>query len=1218
MTSPSPVAAIPAGPVACGTALFRAGGRLHVTVVVKVELAFAQNGPMTVVPAEGVAAEDIHYDNDPSRSLWISGELAPYLRSVDVVFTGHAHAPQGRPATAVAARIAVAGERLLLDKTVHVYGDYPAPGAPARPFQWMPVVYERALGGFGWAENPIGTGPRAAFGEAAAMPNVVDPVKAGRPAGFGPIARSWPVRKRLLGSLPRQSLDGPVAEIPEGFDWSYFQAAPRDQRIEHLRGDETIILEGLDAALPRLVMRLPGLRGQAFVYWIPPGATALSAPSPIALRADTLRLDGDRRRCTVLFRGSFPVESEAALSCLRIAGGVELPGQPVAWPDAARILGAPGPAEAPRAADADEPGSSTVALTVGQQMQAARAVIAPFALARPGDPTAPLRPAPIPGAPWSAEEAVAPPPVEGAIDATTVLLQRSLPAAPPAAWTPPASADATPEPLPPIPVAAAEIPVRTTEAIPVVVAAPLEVATLPWRVRPPRDSITVIVKGTFDLVPGGAAAIRDEAEPLNGDLHLDDDPARSMAYASDFAVFKPKADVTLVGHAHGGAKGVSEVRFRFGHDKNRFERRIAVLGDRSWSGQKPGAPAPFERIALTWENAFGGPSFDANPLGAGHEPSAARPPNLEDPKALLTARGQRPAPVCFAPVPPLWKERWSKLGTYDARWLERRWPWFPEDFDWTHFQAAPTAQQLEHLRGDEPFEIVGAHPEHHKLAGTLPKLRARCFVQRSAAAGGRFEEVVLHLDTAAFDADALALHLVWRGLLEASDDEAPEMAAIFAMTESLDGPRATLEDARAKYLAAATPLEPVPDEPDDEVANDVAPQPEDDEGDREIAAVEEQARAREQQILEELRAAGIPEEELTGAAPPPAPPGPAAFAETLRGAGASEEEIAEMLAVLQPIADQAEEPEPGEPELRAVVISMLEKGELFDEMDLEGADLSGLDFSRRSLAGANLRGASLKGSRLEGADLRGASLGGADLGGATLDRADLTEADLAEAGALGATFVEADLTDADLSGCKGDGACFRRARGARTQFAGGSWVKATFEDATIEAPDFTDAMIGGAVFDGAVMPEIRLYGARGARVSFDRAKIPEARADGVSLTQSSLRGVAAPDSVWESASLDGSTLFGGDLRGASFVRASCEGVIFSGAELTGARFKRAILGGAQFLKANLMTASFEKADLSRADLRGANLYGAETWNAKLEGARLELAFVARSKLEERR
>src|SRR5262249_47275777 len=145
------------------------------------------------------------------------------------VFTGHAYAPPERPARVSTVRLAVVGDAgALLDKRLLV--------EDTAPFERMPIVYERAAAGLDLQDNPVASG-----GE----PNILDPARPDHPAGLGPISRIWPVRRRLLGDTPRRLLELPIAEIPDGFDWSYFQAAPPDQRIPLLRGDEWIVLEGL-------------------------------------------------------------------------------------------------------------------------------------------------------------------------------------------------------------------------------------------------------------------------------------------------------------------------------------------------------------------------------------------------------------------------------------------------------------------------------------------------------------------------------------------------------------------------------------------------------------------------------------------------------------------------------------------------------------------------------------------------------------------------------------------------------------------------------------------------------------------------------------------------------------------------------------------------------------------------------------------------------------
>ena len=260
---------------------WRSKGQLHVTVIAKATFAFAHGVEMPRAAPQAILRAEVHHGGNAARSVRFTSDLVPYLGRADVLFTGHAHAPEGAQATRVRVRLGVFdARRTILDKVV-VAED-------AAGFQRMPIVYERAFGGMEHPDNPLGV----------AAPSVVDPTDPKRPAGLGPIARSWPSRRRLLGATPRKALEGAVAEIPEGFDWSYFQAAPPDQRTAHLAGDEWIVMDGAHPTSPRVQMRLPRARGLARVH----GLATFGVPEaqPLELRADTLRIDGDTQTCTCL------------------------------------------------------------------------------------------------------------------------------------------------------------------------------------------------------------------------------------------------------------------------------------------------------------------------------------------------------------------------------------------------------------------------------------------------------------------------------------------------------------------------------------------------------------------------------------------------------------------------------------------------------------------------------------------------------------------------------------------------------------------------------------------------------------------------------------------------------------------------------------------------------------------------------------------------------
>jgi hypothetical protein len=298
---------------------WRYRGVLRVTVVAKATFAFVNDGIMPRLAAQPVFRAEVHHGNSPMKSPRFSADLAPHLEHAEIFFTGHAYAPGARPREEMRVRLGVFdGMDPILDKSLVV--------RQKGGFTEMPLMYERAYGGIGWPDNPYGVGARPGSGE----PTVLDPFDDKHLAGFGPIASACVARKKLLGSLPRRALDAPIIELPDSFDFGYFQAAPLDQRLPHLRGDEWIVLEGLHPTLPRARMQVPGARGIALVFGLSPWGVAEG--QPLVLVPDTLRIDGDDKRVTLTFRGAFPVQADEALSRLRIAAGVESAGDPLVWP----------------------------------------------------------------------------------------------------------------------------------------------------------------------------------------------------------------------------------------------------------------------------------------------------------------------------------------------------------------------------------------------------------------------------------------------------------------------------------------------------------------------------------------------------------------------------------------------------------------------------------------------------------------------------------------------------------------------------------------------------------------------------------------------------------------------------------------------------------------------------------------------------------------------
>jgi hypothetical protein len=839
--TPGEVAAVALGASSVAAFAWRCQGELRVTVVVKAAFELVPEQPMRPAPAPAIVRREVHHANNPMRSVRRTTDLAPFLARADVVVTGHAYAPPGQPTTSLVARVAVAHWRPLLDKAVEVVGDL-GPGGVRAPFERIPLTYERAYGGIGFQANPLGRG----VGTGGGAPNLVDPRDGTGVACFAPLAHGWPARRHMLSALPeaaRRGLDAPIAEIPPELDWSYFQVAPIDQRTDYLAGDEWVLLQGLHPAAPQLRSRLPGARGAARVYGLAPGDEGAS----LALVGDTLVIDTDEQACTLVWRGNFTVPSEAALESLVVVGGVQSHGVPIEWPAApprpARDA-AVGPAPA-RAASSPPPGEDRFDGTLALDPEDAEllAPSVPFHAGAPGSVPPPIAPPP---APPRAPVRISTRPehdfertldIQDEPSTATALPFRArgsseplLPVAPrvvapvapvapvaspfvPAPIAAPVAAPFVPAIAAPMPVPAAAPPVaaparpRGVDEIQLVGTAPLAVAVVPWGLEPSRDAVSIVAKATCDLVPGEPAKMRPEPAPIGGEVFADGERGRVLVHPTDRAPWKPRADVVLVGRAHatGGLATALDVALRFGHEGRGFERRVKVHGDRVWLADgrldAPSPAEPFLRMPLTWERAFGGPRFEPNAAGVGDAERLSRGkpvplPNLEDPERPIRLASQRPPPACFAPVPLAWKDRWAALGR-DAR----PWPMLAEAFDWTRWQAAPAAQQLPHLRGDEPYALEGVHPRAPVLEGTLPGRRARCFVAFEAREGARderVEEVPMALDTIVFDADAATVTLVWRGVVPVADERAPGFRAVLTLLEGANDPEgATLDDARA-------------------------------------------------------------------------------------------------------------------------------------------------------------------------------------------------------------------------------------------------------------------------------------------------------------------------------------------------------------------------------------------------------------------------------------
>ena len=298
-----------------------------------------------------------------------------------------------------------------------------------------------------------------------------------------------------------------------------------------------------------------------------------------------------------------------------------------------------------------------------------------------------------------------------------------------------------------------------------------------------RPLIVPIVKATFTIGKDGRLARAEEQVQLNtgGEYWGKNPETSSFKYEPEVAFTKPATDVVLIGHAYAPNRGTTEMRVSL--SVGPVTKEAVVFGDRL--GSKTAGfftttrPAPFERIPLIYERAFGGwdrshadPAKHTyeprNPVGTGFtSPDAAvkelRLPNIEDPRAPFKSLGDRPAPMGFGFVAPHWQPRAALAGTYDEAWQKGRSPLLARDFDRKHLNAAsPGLVTQSHLRGDEPVSAVGMTPEG-KWSFSLPGVPPPKV--RVALVDGADQEIALALDTVIIEPDDRRVMLIWRGAL---------------------------------------------------------------------------------------------------------------------------------------------------------------------------------------------------------------------------------------------------------------------------------------------------------------------------------------------------------------------------------------------------------------------------------------------------------------------
>ncbi|RLB61124.1 MAG: hypothetical protein DRI90_12085 [Deltaproteobacteria bacterium] len=325
-----------------------------------------------------------------------------------------------------------------------------------------------------------------------------------------------------------------------------------------------------------------------------------------------------------------------------------------------------------------------------------------------------------------------------------------------------------------------------------------QVATgsLLWRSQG-RLHLTVIVKATYGLKPGGTMR-RAPPSPLNeDDVHYDRRPTQSVRLPSDDVPYLPKTDVLFSGSVFSPAKlpiPFTKVRLAVQGDGSLVEKTLHVHGDRQHGPAGPTEPEPFTELPLVYERAARDPEGSENPVGVDSSRSGSLP-NIVHPSDPDRVAG-------LGPISRYWRARRDRISQRSREQLGRPVMEIASDFDWSYFQAAPLDQQCPHLAGDEWVVVEGLDPKICAVPSRLPGGTAVASVWPANRQSSLSYPVQMAADALFIDGHARTCTVTWRGSFPIARQAVLEAiyiaAGVHYANEPIDWPAAKAAVARSR------------------------------------------------------------------------------------------------------------------------------------------------------------------------------------------------------------------------------------------------------------------------------------------------------------------------------------------------------------------------------------------------------------------------------------
>jgi len=303
-------------------------GREHLVVAVKGTFTIPPPGQDPELSERQVPlVEADTFTGEPGHSAPVYEADYPLRKPrCDVLLLGSAYAPDAKPTERVQVGLKIGP----ITKTFHVVGDRfwqagkaVRPGSQIRPFEQLPIVFDRAFGGVddfhpdaskhsAYMLNPVGRGYHAEIDpylvDGTPMPNTEElerPIEHPNgdylPMSFGPVGRGWTPRLQFAGTYDQDWLDNVFPFLPADFQEDYLQAAPADQQMPYPAGGEEVFLLNLSPE-GRTNFRLPSVEVPVVFF------RRRGERSEARCVIDTIVMEPDNGTFTMTWRASIPMQ----------------------------------------------------------------------------------------------------------------------------------------------------------------------------------------------------------------------------------------------------------------------------------------------------------------------------------------------------------------------------------------------------------------------------------------------------------------------------------------------------------------------------------------------------------------------------------------------------------------------------------------------------------------------------------------------------------------------------------------------------------------------------------------------------------------------------------------------------------------------------------------------------------------------------------------------